>query len=223
MRFTDDLDCHANKESMWSGQYVEMRDDFYGLRDFYRRRGAGNVKSFVDVGSNVGYSSVLATCLFPHAKRLAIEPGVVTFSMLSENLNGMGVTCVNMAIGNGRGAVLVSDPRMLSADKYEVLSGGEIPTKRLSTVLRDNKVPVEGMVLKVDCEGAEMWMTDDDELLPWMNGCVYFAAEFHQQKDESKTIWDAWLDKCFKGVPRKEVLLGRDLNGLLFLYVVERM
>jgi len=224
MKWVHPGDSHPEREILSLCVFSEViRQDMYGMRDFARRHGEQDVRAVVDVGANVGYFSVLASCLFPSAQRIAIEPAELTHELLVENVNGWGVKCIKAAIGNGSGASLVADNRTCGSDRFVPDVNGGYTTRRLSEILKAERVPKNGLVMKVDCEGGERWMVDDPELNEWMAGCIYFAAEFHESESNPKSEWVAWMSRMFAGCPIRETFLAHDVTGMmLYAYVIER-
>ena len=73
MKWIHPNDTHPMKEIVGAEVFNEViRLDRYGIREFNRRHKEYEVLTVVDVGANVGYFSVMASCLFPSTKRIAI-------------------------------------------------------------------------------------------------------------------------------------------------------
>ena len=224
MKWVHPSDSHPDKEILGGILFNEViRQDFYGVRDFASRHKENEVHAVVDVGANVGYFSILASCLFPSATRIAIEPAHLTHELLVENMNGWGVRCVKAALGDGGRVSLVTDHRTCGSDRFvSDVNGGHV-TARLSEILKRERVPKDGLILKIDCEGGERWLVDDPELGEWMKGCIYFAAEFHESESNPKSKWTEWMVRMFSGCFGREMFIGPDDTGmLLYAYPAER-
>ena len=225
MKWVHPSDKHPSRDTLAFSVFSEViGEDSYGVRDFHRRHGDQGIHSVVDVGANVGYFSILSSCLFPQTKRISIEPAHLTHELLFENVNGWGVKCVKAAIGDGSRMSLVADNRTCGSDMFVMDVNGGYKTKRLSEILEEERIPKSGLMLKVDCEGGERWMVDDIELEGWLSGCVYFAAEFHESEGNPRSRWVEWLKRVFAGCQVRERLLGHDVAGMtLYIDIVERV
>jgi FkbM family methyltransferase len=216
-------DIHVGKDVMGRLLFGEVwQRDIYKIKDFYRKYGDANVKAVVDVGANIGYFSLLATCLFTNAFRLAIEPGDIAYPMLVENMNDLDVRCEKIALGNGKMASWIEDSNWCGSDRI-VCGEGNVPTMRLSQILEKFNIPKSGIIFKIDCEGSERWLVDDVELLEWMKGCVYFTAEYHDVIGNPKTLWDEWLAKVFPGSVVEQQILGSYGSMNLHHYCVQHI
>ena|GEM_PF-988821 len=143
-------------------------DDIYNVMprreadvDDYIRGHLGSGDTFVDVGANAGYYSVVAGRIVgPRGRVVSIEPVPETFELLRENvaLNGLGnVATFANACWNAREGLTMTLP------------GGYYGLASLATPLGGRRIPVEAIpldaltadlpsvqVLKVDAEGAEL-------------------------------------------------------------------
>ena len=73
------------------------RFDSYDLR---KHMGSG-IKTFIDIGANVGTTSIMARVLFPKAKIIAIEPADATFEKLTF-FSSWFIECFQFALGDGK-------------------------------------------------------------------------------------------------------------------------
>lgn len=132
-------------------------DDEYGLRC-----AAGEVRTIVDIGANVGLFSLLARHRFPAATIHAYEP--------DQNL--LGFTERNLAGCN----VVIHEEGVASADGYcSILSRGSSRGNRTISTNEGTKLTslravverVGGSIdfLKIDCEGAEWDIFSDKEAI----------------------------------------------------------
>ncbi len=200
-----------------------IKKDVYGFRDFFRSPLAAETKSVVDIGANIGSFSLMAAVLFPSAKRIAIEPQLQNFELLQENMLALECKSVNLAIGDGQPMSLDADPRFSGSDSFREDKAGKTMTRSLSRILSQNNIPMEGLVIKCDCEGGEYYFVDDEDLVPYLRGCIWFACEFHEGHLGGKNTlarWDEWFDSHFgEGYELTKKQMGLDMGKMLWNYV----
>ena len=127
-------------------------------------------KIFVDVGANIGTSSVTALREFSFARAVAIEPDADNFALLERNreLNGLSgrMTLVHAAATRTRGAVwLRVNPRNPGAHRVVEASSAQarpagtivkVPGVTLTDVLADNQIePHDVGIFWMDVQGHE--------------------------------------------------------------------
>ncbi len=118
--------------------------------------------TFVDVGANVGYFTLLAATL--GARVVAYEPTPSVFARLKENvaLNGFQADLVNAAVMDKPGTLSLH----LSGDDPEANSvfGNDGQCVRVPAISLDEDLPAHGIehvdLLKIDAEGAEPFVLD---------------------------------------------------------------
>jgi FkbM family methyltransferase len=119
------------------------------------------VKIVVDLGANIGLTSLYYATLFPSAKVICVEPEPNNFDLLKTNCeqNGLHWTCLQQAIGGSSGKAMLS--RHYYANQHSVLSGTtndkdaiEVEMIKMDDLIREQKIDTIDL-LKVDIEGAE--------------------------------------------------------------------
>ncbi len=118
--------------------------------------------TFVDIGANVGYFTLLA-CTFG-ARVIAYEPTPSVFARLTENvaLNGFQADLVNAAVMDEPGTLSLH----LSGDDPEAnsLFGTDGQCVHVPAVSLDDDLAARGIdhvdILKIDAEGAEPFVLD---------------------------------------------------------------
>ncbi len=88
------------------------RFDCYDLR---KHTGSG-IKTFIDIGANVGTTSIMARILFPKARIIAIESAKTTFEKLKFFSNWF-IECFQFALGDGK-PVRFHDRGHLSLNRF---------------------------------------------------------------------------------------------------------
>lgn len=113
--------------------------------------------TFVDVGANVGYFTLLLADKFPHAHIMAFEPVQNVFTCLHENTKDLSnVEIFHIAISNFEGhAFMQFDPyNSQNSQLTNVRIGEEILVNTLDNVLKERNITRIDL-LKVDAEKSE--------------------------------------------------------------------
>jgi FkbM family methyltransferase len=148
------------------------------------------VNLIIDCGANIGLSAVWFLNSYPKAKVLAIEPDPQNFTLLQQNLLHYRdrVILIHGAVWNASEPVVIANPngsswslKVTKAARSEVaqVQGYTIPD--LLEIANAN----EGIVLKVDIEGAESQVFS--ESAPWLDRFDHIAIELHGEK--ARTIF----------------------------------
>jgi FkbM family methyltransferase len=130
------------------------------------KRLVSNSQVVFDVGANTGVYSLIAKCLNPDAKVIALEPISRVFSRLEGNvqLNGYDIECLELAASNFDGSATVYDTptehvysvtvnKNLNAPETPVIPT-EIRTARLDAIIADRGVKQLDLI-KIDVETHE--------------------------------------------------------------------
>ena len=160
------------------------RDDFTAL--FGAQRPAESVRAVVDVGANVGYSTIYFRKRYPNASVWAIEPDVNTFAELVRNTGN------DAAVRRGHGALWCQhEPLAIDADGSDTNGLRVHPAEGATTnvvqaytmddileLIPDHHIDV----LKVDVEGAERFVfgADADR---WLEHVELILIEIHDWKE----------------------------------------
>jgi FkbM family methyltransferase len=203
------------------GLYSDViTSDVYQLRGLLKSPIAGQIKTVIDIGANIGYFSILSACLFPNARKIAIEPDSWSYGLLCENLRGWDVHSIRAALGK-------SDVRMVSvqnnwssvADECAISDTGDIYSLSLSDILTRYKVEPSGIALKIDCEGGEWALLQDVGLKEWVDAISHLVIEVHF-KHGKRDDWMNWTTETFKGMNTE--MRDLDQSGRLAMFTAKR-
>ena len=76
---------HKYQEELGKQLYNEIiLKDSYQLREIFKRC-TRNIDTIVDIGSNIGYFSLLSSILYPHAEKILVEPNPENVKVLKQN------------------------------------------------------------------------------------------------------------------------------------------
>lgn len=173
------------------------RFDIYDLRKYKPY----DIDAFVDIGANKGTTSMMARILFPEARIIAIEPCREIFDEMKSNLKlAKGVECFNIAFGvnskmyfvpsrrhSGLNRFVVKDDVINNESKYAVES------KTLSQVFNDLKIDINSrFILKIDCEGAEKYLLDNQDDISIVLKSMQTMIELHGLLPIESGMYKKW-------------------------------
>jgi FkbM family methyltransferase len=133
---------------------------------------ADPVRSIVDIGANVGWFSLAARATNPSAQIAAYEPNREVIPFLEGHTERLNIRIFAEAVGAKEGFVSLTSG--VPSNQVRVVGHGEVPKVSLRTVLERAGGTID--ILKIDCEGAEWEMFDDQE--PWRN-IEWVTMEYH--------------------------------------------
>jgi FkbM family methyltransferase len=150
----------------------------------------GDVSTVLDIGANIGISTVYFAGLFPQARVFAFEPVPENFSLLERNTRHLQrVLAVPVALGEFDGTI-----EMLHSDVPNNF-GGYSRTPTGSDTARTLRVPMRAArrqceelgitgadVIKVDVEGAE-WEVFSDLGPTFLSRSKFIVGELHGRRD----------------------------------------
>jgi FkbM family methyltransferase len=151
------------------------------------------ITTILDVGANVGETSLTLHERFPHARVLAFEPHPATFERLRENVEGEGIVPFNLALGStSRLAELFvyrfSTLNSLIEDAPYPVRFGEAATSvpvvvhTLDRFCSDNEVAAVDL-LKIDTEGTDVDVLRGAERLLREGRIRFVVTEFNDLRE----------------------------------------
>jgi len=178
-----------------------------------------------DIGGNVGTFTRHARSLFANARIVAVEPHKENSIHFRKFTNMENVTLLDAALGNGRihhmnGAVNGAHEVYLSVglgytqelfDTNPVAAPVGVKSMSLADIVLPHYESGMKAVLKIDCEGGENCLWEDEESLKLMRRFDYIAIELHYHvahggfSDDVHRITNAALDsfdathECHRG------------------------
>jgi FkbM family methyltransferase len=168
------------------------------------------IKSVVDAGANVGYSTAFFSSAYPDATIIAIEPAKQNFEMLKQNLKGLpNVRVSNSALAGKAGQLFLEDA---TDDSWAFRFSEEPKTTDAVVALTIDDVMSEYAlehidILKIDIEGGER-----DVFLnpgPWLErvGSIYVETHDRIVSGSAAAIFAALADFDYKFDVRFEYLI----------------
>jgi len=172
--------------------------DCYDLRKF----GPDKIMTFVDIGANVGTTSIMARILFPRARILAFEPAPETFEKLSF-FKSWFIECHQLALGDGTklsydksGHSGLSKFYSEQEKKWWKQDQIMIESKTLPQIFQDHKIDIEKpYIIKMDCEGGERFILNDNNAIELVRKSVQSIFEIHIGLGGTTEQWQEWFGR----------------------------
>jgi FkbM family methyltransferase len=163
-------------------------------------------RSIVDLGANIGLTTLYFATKFPKANIVAVEPNPETFQMLQGNLKGRdNVHPIEAAVWSSETRLDgTSEPNRFSA--FEVRENSEgtmrgVPIQQIMELAGGS-----ADILKVDIEGAEVELFKGD--LNWLQNVRCIAIEFHGNSREVSNFDAIMAEQGFRVIDGKHTVIA---------------
>lgn len=175
------LCCPRGEESALNYELISIfYEDCYGLRTL-----PDGIETIVDVGGNIGLFSLASRSFFPKATIHTYEPNSEVQSFLTSHLKGMDIQVFPDAVGRLEGQVeIVKGKDSLHTTTCD-MGSGSVRQIAINEVVR--RIGGRVHLLKLDCEGAEWAIFDDEQFWDKVDNIV---MEYHLFAKENGSILD---------------------------------
>ena len=177
------------------------RYDCYDIRKF----GSNYVRGFLDLGANVGTTTLMAKILFPIAKIISIEPCIETYERLKKNVS-IWMTkqdrLYNFALGDGTDLCFL---RRSHSGMYRFLLDNDIEkkwwpktneysveSKTLAKIFYENEIAYP-YIIKIDIEGGERFLLQQTDAIDIIRESVQTMIEIHPSFGGTPEQWGKWF------------------------------
>lgn len=171
----------------------------------------------VDIGANAGVFTMYAHMRHPQAKIFAYEPGREAYEELTRNIFYMdNIKCYNEAFGNGTELVFCDggnpgDSQFFLKGEVDRETTYSANSLSLAQILDRDEIDVsKKCFLKMDCEGGERFLLQDEKCVEIIKSLSGFSVEIHfpprgfnrRTSERFKTlppfeIWKKWIEDYF--------------------------
>jgi FkbM family methyltransferase len=156
-------------------------------------------KTIIDLGANIGLTSLFFNSKYPEAKIIAVEPEKSNFELLEKNtLKIKNITILEAGIWNKDASLIVKDDNRgnygFTVEEVEEGTLESIKAVSIETIMRENDLTSIDL-LKIDIEGSEKELFEEN-IDYWLSKTKTLIVEFHDRfkSDSAKTVFRA-LDK----------------------------
>lgn len=142
----------------------------------------------VDLGANIGISSLALAHKFPNAKIIALEPDKKNFELLTYNTSQhQNITKLNKAISHVNELVSLENPSgetnsFVFKNTGETTNTNMIEAVSINSLIESYDMPRINLI-KIDIEGVEreVFLQGDTE---WIHKVDFISIEFHDEEVE---------------------------------------
>jgi FkbM family methyltransferase len=154
------------------------------------RAALGAVHTIVDVGANIGISSLYLARAFPQARLFAFEPVPSNFALLERNVAPLGrVQCRSVALGEHDGSIdILHSDNGSNFGGFSRFEAGSNKSHSLAVPIRHAKRQFEELgisavdVMKIDVEGSE-WEVLTALGANFLRRVKFMIGELHGRRD----------------------------------------
>lgn len=191
----------TSSDSMVFSQVI-VNEEYKALTDVFLSYNQP-LKSFLDLGSNIGLASLYIKKSFPDCTVVAVEPDAGNFNMLQKNFELNKLTNVfplNAGVGK-KDCFLKKDEGIRDGKEWsfsftEVDYPTDIPSYSISTLL--NKFSINEIdAIKIDVEGAEKEIFAADADISFLDKVKVLAVEIHDEFEVRNDIYEILKNKNF--------------------------
>ena len=165
-------------------------------------------RSFVDIGANLGYFSVLVSKMNPESMVYSYEPMPLLYSSLKRNIeiNSLSnIVTEQSAISNKIGSLEIFEGHPMNSGNCGVHKNAEskdgIHVKSILLLSEISKMKYQPRIIKIDTEGSEdRILFQLDELIHRLPKDIEFLVEINPQligKQKANDILEQFLDFGF--------------------------
>ena len=162
----------------WTGDFATLRQVIWDKEYDFKLEG---VDSIVDLGANIGISTIKLAKKYPTAQIIALEPEKNNFSLLQVNTKGLNnISILNSAAWYKDGSVEILNSNVLSNGYKFKNSFSSVNKTRALTIPSIMKMfNLKNIdLLKIDIEGAEEEIFAIGNL-EWLNSVKCIIIEIH--------------------------------------------
>lgn len=182
------------------------------------------IRSIIDAGANVGFTSLFFLSYFPEAQIVAIEPDDHNYEMLEQNfaLNATAPhVLLRKALWKNSGTVAMTnsfrDQREWSRQVVDKENVGQSTSHKLEGIQLDELFQVAGNesidILKIDIEGAEKEVFSDYAgSIEVLKKVKFLIIELHNEVDFQRDFEKLLIEAGFHFTYVGESLLGFNSN-----------
>lgn len=193
---------------------VLMRREYAPVVDLVRQHcSAESIRVIVDVGANIGLTSVYLSSFFRNALVVAIEPSPSNFAMLEGNLriNNVKAIALQKALHSAHGRVSMRntfrDRRDWSTQVVVSEDERDIEAVPLATVMSELSLDTVD-ILKIDIEGHEAELFADHDFLRGLEEISFIAIEIHDELADRILVINKLQGMGFRLISKGETIFG---------------
>ncbi len=160
-----------------------MGGDFFVLHEVfgtncYDLRGlVPQARTVVDLGANVGLTSLYFASIYPNARLICVEPMPSNLAILKRNVGPIGAVVVEAAVADTCGTATFDGTRPAWGGGLSHQGNITVATVSIDRILDDHVSDGDVDILKMDIEGAERLVFNGS--MAWLDRVRCIVAELH--------------------------------------------
>jgi FkbM family methyltransferase len=183
------------------------RGDLFSSREVwidecYRLPQGSTPKYIIDLGANIGVTSLWFAKNYAAAKIIAVEPSPdnARITRLNFETNGVPGEVVEAAIGPEDGTILFNEGSESNVGRVSEESGKTVRMVSMETVLGTLPTDAAVDVVKIDIEGSESRLLATN--IGWLDRVRSLVMEFHLAECDRPKLLEMFVARGFKHIPR---------------------
>lgn len=165
-------------------------------------------KTIVDLGGNIGLTSLWFMAQYHPHRIVCLEPAPSNAKLIRQNLDhyGSGFTLIEAAIGSFDGSAYFNESE--ESNRGTLIHGQQGATRVISVPTLITEAGIEGDIdlLKIDIEGGEADLFSGD--VSWLRNVKAIIAEFHPDVVDVSGIIANICAQNFHHIPANSVFPG---------------
>lgn len=165
-------------------------NDFMRIRRF----SAIPLDYIIDIGANIGVFTLYSRILFPKSKIISFEPNPASFKCLDKNTNFMNnVFIENVAFGDGKKFKMNSRGSSYLCYYTTESDDGDIVSVNFEQIFNKYSIDINSnYFVKLDCEGSEKYMLNNEYSKLIISKSVIFFMEVHFWTESTPMFDNRW-------------------------------
>ena len=183
------------------------RGDLFSIREVwidecYRLPEGATPKYIIDLGANIGMTSLWFAKNYATAKIIAVEPSPdnARITRLNFERNGAGGEVIEGAVGPEDGTIFFNEGSESNVGRVSEESGNAVPMVSMDTVLRALPAGAVPDLVKIDIEGSEARLLASN--IGWLDRVRSLIMEFHLGECDRPRLLELLGEHGFKHIPR---------------------
>jgi FkbM family methyltransferase len=159
------------------GGDVFVLHEVFGTNCYDLRSHIADARTIVDLGANIGVTSLYFASIYPSARFVCVEPLPSNLALLARNVGPLGATVVEAAVSDSCGTVTFDDTRPAWGGGLSDMGNITVESISVDEILRRHLPGRDVDILKMDIEGGEQRVFTGP--MEWLDRVKCIVAELH--------------------------------------------
>ncbi len=202
-----------NKSDIYVFRQVILENEYDSFFEMCKKFST-QIDTMIDLGSNIGLTSMTASKYFSNISITAVEPSAETYKILQQNLseNNINHTTINKGVWNQKTKLRISE-EFRDGKAWSLMvkpdPNGDIEAIDLLDLYTNHTIDI----LKMDIEGTEQILFQDKEYASrFLSKTKFIAIEIHEEFIEKNKVHEILAENGFEIFESGELSIGRNTN-----------